>query len=281
MNPSVIPQNILYLINWLIVIISISLLIFITIISVHYGIHIYKSFVLIKTLENKYNSKLIYVKDTEYKSINKILMLIYNKTIISINDNNSLRKILQENQNKKIIMLIKSTGGYISSSDSMLNLLETHKPLKTAYVPSYAMSAATLLTLVCDKIYINRYASIGPTDPQINVLNEDISFRTLQKLIENKSIDKINDSVLFNYYENKKLYDDNILYIKKYISKHKKRNIKIEDEEKIISSFSSGDIPHHTEFTPNILNKVININYDIPKDILEIYEVFNFIFSIN
>jgi len=281
MSLTTIAQNIIYLINWFIIIISISLVIFITIIIMHYGIHIHKSFILIKTLENKYNSKLIYVKDTEYKSINKILMLIYNKTIISINDNNSLRKILQENPNKKIILLIKSIGGYISSSDSMLNLLETHNSLKTAYVPSYAMSAATLLTLICDKIYINKYAAIGPTDPQINVLNEDISFRTLQKLIENKSIDKINDTVLFNYYENKKLYDENILYIKKYISKHKKRNVKIEDEEKIINSFSSGDKPHHTEFTPKFLNKVINVNYDIPKDILEIYEVFNFIFSIN
>lgn len=280
MTDKIIAEFIIIIVSWLILFISICMLIYTLFICVNYGIRIHCSVLLIKNIEDKYSSKIIFVKDIETKFINRILMLIYKNTVISINDNNYLRKILQNNNNKKIMFLIKSTGGYISASDSMLKLLESHKPSKTAYVPNYAMSAATLLTLACNKIYMNKYAALGPTDPQITVLNENISYRTLDKLVKNKSIDKIKDIVLFNYYENKKLYDDNIECVKKHIMKHKKNNVTKDIIDDFINNLTIGDIPHHMEFTSNELNKVININYDIPSEILKIYNDINYIFSI-
>jgi membrane-bound ClpP family serine protease len=246
----------------------------------YYGYYIYKSFALIKSIESSTRTKLIYITDVKTRFIEKILMYIYNNIIISINDNNSLRRILQANSNTKITILIRSTGGYISSSDSMLNLLDNHKPKKIACVPSYAMSAATLLTLACDTIHMNKYAAIGPTDPQISVMDEMVSFRAIVKLIEEKPIEKIKDKVLISYYENKVLYDDNINYITKYIKKHKKKYISETDVNEIIKKFSYGDIPHHSEISFSSLDKVININNTITEDLLSIYTLLNFIFNI-
>ena len=162
----------------------------------------------------------------------------------------------------------------------MLNLLKCHKPTKTVYVPSYAMSAATLLTLSCDIIHMNKYAAIGPTEPQISVLDEMVSFSTLKKLIAEKPIKKIKDQILLSYYENKILYDDNIKFIANYINKHKKNNVSEDEINKLLTMFSFGEIPHHSEISYNALNKVININNIIPEYILTIYKLLNYILNI-
>jgi membrane-bound ClpP family serine protease len=270
----------LTIITWLITYLISSLILAILSLATYYGFFIYKSFELIKSAEYNTESKIIYIKDINTRLIDRILLSIYSDNIISINDNNSLRRILQNNENKKIILLIQSTGGYISSSDSMLNLLDVHKQTKIAYVPTYAMSAATLLTLACDNIHINKYAVIGPTEPQISVFNEMISFYTLCKLIENKPITKIGDEILISYYENKVLYDENINYINKYINKHKKENVSKEELDELIKKFSCGNIPHHSQISYESLNKLININNKIPEDILIIYKILNYILNI-
>lgn len=264
-------------------IITYFILIFLIIIisyALHYGYFMYKSFLLIKNIESSLRTKLIYITDVKTRFIDKLLMYVYNNIIISINDNNSLRRILQANSNTKITILIRSTGGIISSSDSMLNLLDNHKPKKIAYVPSYAMSAATLLTLACDTIHMNKYAAIGPTDPQILILDEMISFRAICRLIEEKPIVKIKDNILINYYENKILYDDNINCVTKYINKHKKKNASETDINELIQKFSYGNIPHHSEISFSSLDKVININNTITEDILSTYKLLNYIFNI-
>jgi len=253
---------------------------FFVIVVSYYGYFIFKSLKLIKNTEKKYNSKIIFIRDANTKFIDKILMDICKSYIISINDNYSLRRILQKNSDKKIMILLRSTGGYISSSDSMLNLLNVHKPTKYVYVPSYAMSAATLLALSCDKIYMNKYAAIGPTDPQISVFDEMVSFRTISKIIQSKPIDKIKDKMLIAYHENKILYDDNIEVIKKCIHKHKKQNADKQDIEDIVKLFSFGDVSHHSELSINTLIKVININNTIPEHIQEIYTLLNYVFHI-
>jgi membrane-bound ClpP family serine protease len=219
------------------------------------------------------------VKDTTTTFTDKILMNIYSDCIISINDNHSLRRILQNNSNKKIILIINSQGGYVSSSDSMLNLLDIHPHTKCAYVPSHAICAATLLALACDKVYMNKYAALGSTDPQIYVLQSMTSFRTIMKLVQSKMTDSISDEVLIAYYTNKIMYDDNIKIIQKYIDKHKKLNIKEDDYNQIINMFSCGDLAHHTEFSFNTLNKFINIDEKIPDYIYQVYNLLNFIFD--
>lgn len=246
----------------------------------YYSYKIYNIFLLINTIERINNSKLIYIKDINTRIIDNLLMLFFKNTIVSINDNNKLRYILQNNSNKKIMFIIKSTGGYISSSDSMLNLLDCHKPTKNIYVPSYAMSAATLFVLACNNIYMNKYAAIGPTDPQISVYDDMVSFSSIRKLIQAKSIENIKDKILIKYYDNLILYDDNVKLIIKYINKHKKKNANPYDIDELIKIFSYGDIAHHTEINSAILSKVFNINYNIPEDIMEIYNQFNYIFQI-
>lgn len=258
----------------------IIIIIFFCMIASYYSYYIYRSFVLIHKIENKYKSKFIFIRDTNKTFIDKILMYIYNNYVISINDNNSLRKILSTNNNKNIIMLIESVGGYISSSDSMLNLLNHHKPIKHAYIPVYAMSAATLLALSCDKIYMDKCAVFGPTDPQIMVFNDMVSFRSVLQIIENKSINKISDKLLMAYYEYKKMYDDNVKQIKQCINKHKKKNISDDDVEEIVKTFTLGNLPHHTEIVLNDLTKVLNINNTIPAHILTIHSLLKYIFKI-
>jgi ClpP class serine protease len=255
-----------------------SILFIFTIIIIYYVIYIYKSFSIITNIENKYKSKIIFVRDNNDGFIEKILMKIYNNHVISINDNNSLRKILQQNFNKNLMILLRSTGGYVSSSDSMINLLNSHKYKKSVYIPSYAMSAASLLALSCDNIYINKYATLGPTDPQILLFDEMVSFRTISKIVQSKNANATKEKILIAYYQNKIFYDDNIKIIKNCIAKHKKQNLDKNSIEEIVKMFSFGDIAHHTEITADKLEKFIKINTTIPQEINKIYTLLNYIF---
>lgn len=275
MSNVTIYHNLMYILYFA----SISVIMFVIIMILYYIYHIYHLYLLINTIETVNNTKIIYIRDTNPKNIDRILMAFLNNTVISINDNHNFRRILQKNSNKKLMIIIKSTGGYISSSDSMLNLLDCHKSNKTVYIPTYAMSAASLFTLACNNIHMNRYSVIGPTDPQISVFDEMISFRAVDKLIENKPIEHIKDKVLIQYYENKILYDDNIKLITKYVNKHKKRSATQNDINSLITKLSLGDIPHHTEINPDVLNKVLNINFSIPEDIIKIDNQVNYIFE--
>lgn len=252
----------------LLVVLSTFIVIFTSIlpILIYYIYYIFKTISLIKKLEKQYNSVCIYVGDIKHNLINKIVMLVL-ENVISINDNNKFRSILQKHKNKNVMILLQSTGGYISSSDSMLNLLDNHKYKKTVYVPSYAMSAATLLCLSCDEIYMNSYAVLGATDPQISLYNDMISYWSLLKLFENKDIKDISDETVITYYENKKLYYDNINITRKYIEKHKKQNVNDADIESLIDKLTIGYIPHHIEICCESLTENLNIKDYIPNEI--------------
>jgi hypothetical protein len=264
-----------------IVLITIGITISIIIFGILYDIYyIIKCNYTIKEIEKNHKSKIVFIKDIDNKIIDRLFILFFPNTVISINDNNRLRTILHNNPNNRIIFLIKTIGGYISSSDSMLNLINNHKPLTSCYIPEYAMSAGTLFALACKKIYMNKYAVIGPTDPQISVCKEYISFNTLSKLIENKPISFIKDKILLNYYETKILYDENIMLVKKYIHQHIKdnqnRKIIAENEiERLIATLSYGNIPHHTEININDIQHIINVNNNIPTDIMKVYNLLN------
>lgn len=239
---------------------------------------LYLSIQTIKSIESKNNSKIIFIRNFNHTLINKFYYNILNyflNIVISIDDDIAIKNIFNSNSNMNIDIIIESIGGLISSNDRILNTMENFNNQINVYIFNYAWSAATMIALASDNIYMNDYATFGPTDPQICIMNEMVSLQSINKLVKNKSIDKIADIILINYYDSKCLYDMNYKQISKFIKKHAKNNVSQKKINKLINFFALGNIPHDSTITYDMLKEIININIQIPSDIKKIYNIVN------
>jgi hypothetical protein len=65
-----------------------------------------------------------------------------------------------------IALIIDSPGGMAKSAYQVATLFRRHCGSFVAVIPRYAKSAATLLTLGADTIFLGEYAELGPLDAQ-------------------------------------------------------------------------------------------------------------------
>ena len=77
----------------------------------------------------------------------------------------SARKQLEEDG--PITLLLESPGGYAPDAFNIARILCRHAGSFTVVVPSYAKSAATLLSLGADRIVMGADAELGPLDAQL------------------------------------------------------------------------------------------------------------------
>lgn len=75
------------------------------------------------------------------------------------------------NYNSKIALLIYSNGGVIDAAEKMAKMIRnvTGSQEFIVIIPEKAKSAATLLALTSDKIFMGDTSELGPIDPQIPI----------------------------------------------------------------------------------------------------------------
>lgn len=78
-----------------------------------------------------------------------------------------LRSTLGNQDFEELDLVINSGGGNIHAAYQVIELLRLHAKRIYACVPLYAKSAATLLCLGADKIFLDELAQLGPLDTQI------------------------------------------------------------------------------------------------------------------
>ena len=79
----------------------------------------------------------------------------------------ALRTQLGSSQFRELDLVINSGGGNIHAAYQLISLLRRHADCIHACVPFFAKSAATLLCVGSDKIFLDELAQLGPLDPQI------------------------------------------------------------------------------------------------------------------
>ena len=83
---------------------------------------------------------------------------------------------LLPNKPVRIDSIINSYGGDGLTSWRLITMLREYLGQDgkiTCFVPYYAFSAATLIAVGCDEIFLHPLASLGPVDPQITVNKKD------------------------------------------------------------------------------------------------------------
>ncbi len=87
---------------------------------------------------------------------------------INIEDSEQvLRAIRLTPEEMPIDLVLHTPGGLVLASEQIACALKRHKGKVTVFIPHYAMSGGTLVTLAADEIIMDPDAVIGPIDPQL------------------------------------------------------------------------------------------------------------------
>ncbi len=112
---------------------------------------------------------------------------------IDINDSEELLRAIKLTDPKIPIDLILHTpGGLVLAAEQIATALCRHPAKVTVFIPHYAMSGGTLITLAADEIIMDENAVLGPVDPQIGQ-HPAVS---ILSVLEQKNIDQIDDETL-------------------------------------------------------------------------------------
>ena len=75
-----------------------------------------------------------------------------------------LRSIKKEN---KLFLILESPGGELDSAAKIINICKEYSQEFNVIVPFYAKSAASLIALSADNLFLGNAGEIGPIDPQV------------------------------------------------------------------------------------------------------------------
>ena len=195
--------------------------------------------------------------------------------IFDIDDCDNIINFLILNNDNLPKLILDSDGGSISSNDRLLYYILDNNLDLTSYVMRKAYSACTLIALCSKNLYMNKNAILSPTDPQITILNDTVSVKSMINLIEMKDINMISDSILLSYNNIKITHDENITMTTKLLNKKFKYNTSKIDKKSLIDKFTTGDVSHHNPISYKYLSEFLNINNDIPILINDIYSTYH------
>lgn len=70
---------------------------------------------------------------------------------------------------EKLCFFLRTGGGSVEPVEKMVDIIRHHYSTVWFFIPDFAMSAGTILTLSGDKIYMDYSSSLGPIDPQVTI----------------------------------------------------------------------------------------------------------------
>ena len=72
-----------------------------------------------------------------------------------------------DNKTQKLVVILETSGGFIEVVERIVATLRHHYAEVEFIIPSYAMSAGTVLVMSGDAIHMDYYSVLGPIDPQL------------------------------------------------------------------------------------------------------------------
>jgi hypothetical protein len=81
----------------------------------------------------------------------------------------AIKDMVEERDNRRrgLMVLLEPGGGYITVAERIAGILRHHYRRVDFVVPTYAMSAGTVLVMAGDAIHMDYASTLGPIDPQV------------------------------------------------------------------------------------------------------------------
>lgn len=117
-----------------------------------------------------------------------------------------VEKKIGDNEAEQLFLIIQSGGGSPFSSVAIMNILNSHFDKISTIVPLYAKSAATLMSLGTDEIYMREQSALGPLDLPIEHHRDGSRISALDVKNTAPSIAALVDSIAkdrFNFFRDR------------------------------------------------------------------------------
>lgn len=112
---------------------------------------------------------------------------------INVEDSEAvLRAIRLTPDDMPIDLILHTPGGLVLASEQIARALQHHPAKVTVFVPHYAMSGGTMISLAADEIMMDPNAVLGPVDPQLG----QYPAASLLRVVRQKNVNRLDDSTL-------------------------------------------------------------------------------------
>ncbi len=112
---------------------------------------------------------------------------------INIEDSEAILRAIRLTPNKMPIDIILHTpGGLVLATEQIAHALIQHKGKVSVFIPHYAMSGGTMISLAANAIVMDENAVLGPVDPQLG----QYPASSILKVLKEKNKNKIDDETL-------------------------------------------------------------------------------------
>ena len=175
--------------------------------------------VIIKDLENSLNKRVIAYFSSE--AGNDAASMVNDEDVFIIEN------LLSSPSTKKdLVLILHSSGGFSLSAERIIDVCRNYCAQKNdgskffIIIPKKAKSAATIVALGADKIYLRNTAELGPVDPQFIVADKDGNMQVEPAYLYVDALENI--------------FDNEHLWIKKYFNKNSSKPLsKLPNEMKL------------------------------------------------
>ena len=224
-----------------------------------------KRYKAIRSIEKKHKSRVItIIHRQELINILGIPLTRY----INIEDSEQvLRAIRLTPDDMPIDILLHTPGGLVLASEQIALALKRHPAKVTVFIPHYAMSGGTMITLAADEIVMDPNAVVGPVDPQLG----EYPAVSILKTVKQKEANKIDDRTLILA----DIAGKAMRQVLDFITELLKDRIPDEKKRQIAVILSSGSWTHDYPITCEQFQQLgISVSCMLPNEIHRLMELY-------
>ncbi len=178
-----------------------------------------------------------------------------------------LRAIQMTDDNTPIDIVLHTPGGLVLAAVQIARALQNHKGRVTVFVPHYAMSGGTLISLAADEIVMSPHAVLGPVDPQLG----QYAAASVLKAVERKPIEKVDDQTLILADTSEKAIRQVEHSVAGLLSDKMSKQKAVALARKLATGHWTHDYPISAQEAAEL---GLNVSTEIPNDVLEMMQLY-------
>jgi ClpP class serine protease len=187
---------------------------------------------------------------------------------IDINDSEDiLRAIQMTDEDVPLDIVLHTPGGLVLAALQIAMAVRSRSSKVTVFVPHYAMSGGTLISLAADEIVMCKHSALGPIDPQLG----QSPAASLLKVIEQKPASEIDDNTFVMADVGRKA----IAQVKAAAQELLSHRRSADEAEKLAEKLSTGTWTHdYPIFAAKAKELGLPVSIDMPNEVLELMTVY-------
>ncbi len=178
-----------------------------------------------------------------------------------------LQAIHMTDPDTPIDMVLHTPGGLVLAAVQIARALKDHRGKVTVFVPHYAMSGGTLISLAADEIVMSPHAVLGPVDPQLG----QQAAASILKAVEQKPIDKVDDETLILADVSEKA----IRQVERTVNELLEGRMTKQKAAALARKMATGQWTHDYPISAEEASELgLNVSTDIPRDVMEMMQLY-------